>query len=82
MRYDRLAAAMGCHGERVEEPEAIRPALERAVESGRPAVLDVAVDPEVNLTPPDLETLAAVWLEGCEAPKRAVSEEARRLEAP
>jgi acetolactate synthase-1/2/3 large subunit len=68
VRYDQVAQAMGCWGERVDDPEEITPALERAIGSGRPAVLDVVVDPWANLTPPDLETLDAVWMEGCELP--------------
>ena len=39
-----IARAMGCFGERVEQPDGIRPALERALESGRPAVVDIASD--------------------------------------
>lgn len=68
VRYDLVAKAMGCYGERVEEPSQIAPALERAVKSGKPAVLDVVVDKWANLTPPDLENLDAVWMEGCELP--------------
>jgi acetolactate synthase-1/2/3 large subunit len=68
VRYDQVAQAMGCWGERVEDPQEIRPALERAVASGKPAVLDVIIDQWANLTPPDLETLDAVWMEGCELP--------------
>ncbi|MGB9593740.1 MAG: thiamine pyrophosphate-binding protein, partial [Anaerolineae bacterium] len=68
VRYDLVARAMGCYGERVEEPSQITPALERAVKSGKPAVLDVVVDKWANLTPPDLENLDAVWMEGCELP--------------
>ena len=68
VRYDEVARAMGCHGERVEDPKAITPALERAVKSGKPAVIDVMVDRWANLTPPDLENLDAVWMEGCELP--------------
>jgi len=64
-RYDKLAQALGAYGERVTEPDQIRPALQRAVESGLPAVLDVIVDPEVHMVPPDLETLDALWMEGC-----------------
>ncbi|MFH1241445.1 MAG: thiamine pyrophosphate-binding protein [Pseudomonadota bacterium] len=66
IRYDRLAEALGCYGEQVTRPEQIRPALERAVDSGLPAVLDVAVDPQVHGFPPDLEVLDALWMEGCE----------------
>ena len=40
----RIAEAMDCFGERVERPEAIRPALERALAAGRPAVVDIASD--------------------------------------
>jgi len=65
-RYDRLAEALGCYGERVTEPGQIRPALERAVESGLPAVLDVLVDPEAHILPPDLAILHGLWMEGCE----------------
>jgi thiamine pyrophosphate-dependent acetolactate synthase large subunit-like protein len=53
----------------VEEPGQIRPALERAVASGLPAVLDVRVDPEIHMAPPDLDTLGGIWLEGCELPE-------------
>jgi len=66
VRYDKLAEAMGCYGERVEDPDEIRPALKRAAASGLPAVLDVVIDAEAHLTPPDLETLDALWMEGCE----------------
>ncbi len=46
-RYDRVAEAFGCHGEYVEEPGDIRPALERAaaaVAAGRTAVVNVVTD--------------------------------------
>ncbi len=65
-RYDLLAQAMGCHGERVMDPGEIRPALERAVASGRPAVLDVFLDASANLNPPLLDLLNSIWLDGCE----------------
>jgi len=64
-RYDRLAESLGCYGERVTEPGQIRPALQRAVDSGLPAVLDVIVDAEAHLVPPDLVVLDSVWMEGC-----------------
>jgi acetolactate synthase-1/2/3 large subunit len=47
MRYDRLAEAVGGHGERVTEPDQLRPALQRAVDSGRVAVVDCLTDPDV-----------------------------------
>jgi acetolactate synthase-1/2/3 large subunit len=68
VRYDQVARAMGCYGERVEEPKDITPALQRAAVSGKPAVLDVLVDKWANLNPPDLENLDAVWMEGCSLP--------------
>ena len=40
--YAAIAKDFGCHGERVESPLEIKPALMRAFESGKPAVLDVA----------------------------------------
>ena len=50
MRYDLLAEAVGGRGERVTEPDQLRPALERAFkasEQGVPAVVDVTTDPDV-----------------------------------
>ncbi|MFL5819069.1 MAG: acetolactate synthase [Solirubrobacteraceae bacterium] len=46
-RYDRVAEALGCHGELVERPDQLRPALERALEAGRPALINVLTDPDV-----------------------------------
>ena len=46
-RFDRMAEALGCHGEYVERPEDIRPALERAgraVAAGQTAVVNVVTD--------------------------------------
>ena len=39
-----LAEEMGCLGLRVEHPTEIRPALERALAAGKPALLDVVTD--------------------------------------
>ena len=52
VRYDQVAIAMGCHGEYVEKGSQIRPALERAQASGKPAVIHAAVDPVANVDPP------------------------------
>jgi acetolactate synthase I/II/III large subunit len=46
-RYDRVVEALGCHGELVREPGELRPALERAFASGKPALVNVLTDPEV-----------------------------------
>jgi thiamine pyrophosphate-dependent acetolactate synthase large subunit-like protein len=43
-RYDRVATELGAHGEFVEKPHEIRPALERAYASGKPAVVNVITD--------------------------------------
>ncbi len=42
-RYDRIVEAMGGHGEYCERPEEIRPALERAFASGKPALINVKI---------------------------------------
>ena len=47
-RYDLMVAGFGGHGEFVERPEDIAPALRRAVESGRPALVNVCVDPDAQ----------------------------------
>jgi acetolactate synthase-1/2/3 large subunit len=43
IRYDRLMAELGGHGEHVERPEDLPAALRRAIESGRPALVDVTM---------------------------------------
>jgi acetolactate synthase-1/2/3 large subunit len=43
-RYDRVAAALGGHGEHVEHARDLAAALERAVASGKPAVVNVVID--------------------------------------
>jgi acetolactate synthase-1/2/3 large subunit len=45
-RYDQVVAALGGHGELVEHPDEIRPALERAFRAGVPACVNVICDPE------------------------------------
>jgi acetolactate synthase-1/2/3 large subunit len=45
IRYDQMVAALGGYGELVEQPSEIRPALERAFASGRPACVNVLLDP-------------------------------------
>lgn len=40
-RYDRVVEALGGHGEYVERPEHIRPALERALSAGIPALVNI-----------------------------------------
>jgi acetolactate synthase-1/2/3 large subunit len=42
-RYDKVVEALGGHGELVESPDQIRPALERAAASGKPALINVMI---------------------------------------
>jgi acetolactate synthase-1/2/3 large subunit len=42
-RYDLMIEAMGGHGEWVETPAALRPAIERALGCGKPAVVNVRI---------------------------------------
>jgi acetolactate synthase-1/2/3 large subunit len=46
-RYDQMVESLGCDGVLVREPGELRPALERAFESGRPTLVNVLTDPEV-----------------------------------
>jgi acetolactate synthase-1/2/3 large subunit len=42
-RYDKVVEAFGGHGEFVERPEQLRPALDRAAASGKPALVNVII---------------------------------------
>jgi thiamine pyrophosphate-dependent acetolactate synthase large subunit-like protein len=42
--FAALARVLGAHGERVEDPAGVAPALKRALASGLPAVVDVVID--------------------------------------
>jgi acetolactate synthase-1/2/3 large subunit len=46
-RYDQVVAALGGHGELVERPADLKPALERAFSAGLPALVNVLTDPDV-----------------------------------
>jgi acetolactate synthase I/II/III large subunit len=48
--FSAYAKAFGGHGERVERTDDFAPALERAMASGKPAILHVLIDPEA-ITP-------------------------------
>ncbi len=48
-RYDLLAESLNCHGELAESPPEVGPAMDRAlkaVASGKPALVNILVDPE------------------------------------
>jgi acetolactate synthase-1/2/3 large subunit len=51
--FAQFARLLGAHGERVETPGELIPALDRALASGKPAIVDVIQDRQEGL-PPDL----------------------------
>ena len=66
--YAAIARGFGAYGEQVERVEDILPAIERALGSGLPAVLDVRVQPVPH---PMFGVMAAVVLQGCQFPAPA-----------
>jgi acetolactate synthase I/II/III large subunit len=46
-RYDEVVEALGGYGEMVKRPEDLKPAIARAFESGKPALVNVLTDPSV-----------------------------------
>ncbi len=46
--YERMVMALGGYGERIDRPEDIAPALDRAAASGLPAVVNVLLDRDVR----------------------------------
>ena len=48
LRFDDIARAFGVHGERVERIDDLRPAVERALALGRPAVVEVIVAGDIE----------------------------------
>jgi acetolactate synthase-1/2/3 large subunit len=54
IEFDKLGQAMGAHGERVSDPKQLKPALQRAIQSGRCAVIHVDVDPVKHMWAPGL----------------------------
>jgi acetolactate synthase-1/2/3 large subunit len=63
IRFDKVAEAMGAHGERVADPRELRAALERALASGGPAVVHVDVDPVKHMWAPGLMHFKDMHLE-------------------
>ena len=47
----KLAETYGALGLRAEKPSEVRPAIEEAVNSGRPAVVEIVVECEANVYP-------------------------------
>jgi acetolactate synthase I/II/III large subunit len=48
IRYDRVFAELGCHGEHVESPDEFAPAVRRALASGKPSVVNVIGDRKIG----------------------------------
>jgi len=61
--FDKVAEAMGCHGERVSDPSELEAALQRCVDSGKPSVIHVDVDPNMHLFAPGLQEFKAMHQE-------------------
>jgi 2-hydroxyacyl-CoA lyase 1 len=49
IRYEKIAEAFGAHGEYIDNPEQLRPAIERALKSDKPTCINVKVDPYEEL---------------------------------
>ena len=60
--YAALARANGAFGETVKKTEDFRPALERALKSGLPALLDLQMDPDVITTRTTLKAIKQAHL--------------------
>jgi acetolactate synthase-1/2/3 large subunit len=54
IEFDKLGQSMGAHGERVSDPKELKPALQRAIQSGKCAVVHVDVDPVKHMWAPGL----------------------------
>jgi acetolactate synthase-1/2/3 large subunit len=59
-----LARAYGAHGELVEDTAAFAPAFERALRSGKPALIEVRIDPQAITTSTTLDAIRARALKG------------------
>lgn len=63
IEFDKLAESMGAHGERVNDPRELKPALERCLASGGAAVIHVDVDPVKHMWAPGLMHFKDMHLE-------------------
>jgi acetolactate synthase I/II/III large subunit len=64
LRLDRIAQGFGAHGEYCATAGEIRPAIERARASRKPAVVQVRIDPEVNANRMPEFRKFALWYAG------------------
>jgi acetolactate synthase I/II/III large subunit len=77
VHYERAAQGLGAHGEFVDQASGIAPALERALQSGRPACVNIMTDPDV-IEPGTLAMYSA--FSGGKAPKGVPQPEAKSAE--
>ncbi len=83
VNYARWAELIGLGGIRVERPEEIGDAWDRALEADRPTVIDVLTDPEVPPLPPHItieqaRSLATAMLHGDPGRRRIISQSLRQ----
>lgn len=71
VHYEKAAEGFGCHAEFVEDASGIRPALERALASGKAACVNVMTDASQPHAPPNKGKFAGARREG----KPAVGDE-------
>jgi acetolactate synthase I/II/III large subunit len=65
LRLDKIAEGFGAYGEYVDRAEEIGPAVRRALDSGRPAVIQVPIDAQANATEiPGFEEFASWYGDG------------------
>ena len=83
VHYARWAELIGLGGIRVERPEEIGDAWDRAFQADRPTVIDVVTDPEVPPLPPHItieqaRSFASAIMKGDPARRRIISESLRQ----
>lgn len=49
--FVKYADAFGAQGVRIEKPDEIKPAIKEALDSGKPYIIDIPVDPEEHILP-------------------------------
>jgi len=54
IKFDKLAESMGAHGEYVKDPKDLKAAIQRSLETGKCAVIQVDVDPVKHMWAPGL----------------------------
>jgi thiamine pyrophosphate-dependent acetolactate synthase large subunit-like protein len=64
VRLDRLAEALGGHGEYCTRTDEIQPAVERGLASGKPSVVQIVTDARVNADEAPGMDQFATWYEG------------------